>query len=95
MAKEVSVKITKVSQNQCEPDPRHFKAERGDFVTFEFNEPGAEIVFRDESPFDASNGRFKPSRKQIRSSAPSKNNYRYDITWPGGGVGDGTGEVIP
>ena len=75
MAKEVRVKIRKdppPNSRSCKSDPDPFKAKRGDFVTFDFdNEPGVRIVFSGESPFDASN-KFEPKRMEVRSDAPVK-----------------------
>jgi hypothetical protein len=99
MASEFRVRITKDSNpSRCTSNPEHFKAKRGDFVTFDFNEPGARIVFQGESPFDKSNKPFDtPKRLEVRADAPAKKDYTYRVSWPddGGGVGNGTGEILP
>ena len=71
----------------------HFVARRGSAVRFVFKEPGALITFPGDSPFEEP--AFKPGKKVIRDDA-RKGRYKYSVSWPngGGGVGNGTGEVI-
>ena len=71
----------------------HFVARRGSKVTFQFKEPGALITFFGQSPFDAPT--FKPGTKVVRDDA-RRGRYKYSVSWQngGGGVGNGTGEVI-
>src|SRR5262245_32208392 len=72
----------------------HFVAKRGSAVTFAFKEPGALITFTNgNSPFDKP--AFRPGKRVVRDDA-RKGRYTYSVSWPndGGGVGNGTGEVI-
>jgi hypothetical protein len=71
----------------------HFVARRGSSVTFAFKEPGALITFPAGSPFDEP--AFRPGTKVVRDDA-RRGRYKYSVSWPkgGGGVGNGTGEVI-
>jgi hypothetical protein len=98
MAKEFRVKITKDPDNPgvCHSDPDPFRAKRGDFVIFEFDEPGAQILFNGESPFDPKNRPFAPKKMEVGSGAPERKGYKYRVTWPtDNGAGNGSGEIIP
>jgi hypothetical protein len=71
----------------------HFVARRGSKVSFKFKERGALITFLGDSPFKEPT--FKPGTKVVRDNA-RRGRYKYSVSWPngGGGVGNGTGEVI-
>jgi hypothetical protein len=88
------VKITKNSKNPatCRVTGS-FVARRGSAVKFAFKERGALITFPNGSPFDRP--AFKPGTRVVRDDA-RKGLYKYSVSWPnnGGGVGNGTGEVI-
>jgi hypothetical protein len=88
--KKLKVKIHKISSTQCEPTPRHFQANPGSEVTFEFDqEPDADINFLGPSPFDT------PSVKAgLPHIVKNEGKFQYDVKWRGGGNGNGTGEVI-
>ena len=97
---EKKVTITKdpASDLKCKITPRHFEAQRSDFVTFEFKGVGgAAITFSNgKSPFGRST--FAPGRLQVNDKAPLKTKFSYTVTWPeasGDGSGAGSGEIIP
>ena len=71
----------------------HFVARAGSKVTFVFGQPGALITFLGDSPFNEP--AFTPGTKVVRNDA-RRGPYKYAVSWPsdGGGVGNGTGEVI-
>jgi hypothetical protein len=91
--KKLKVKIRKLTNIKCETSPRHFVANPGSEVIFEFaQEPNADINFLGQSPFETSS--VKPGRPHIVKTNAS-GRFEYEVRWAGAGDGNGTGEVIP
>ena len=84
--------------NGCLVVPDPFKATPGGNVTFVTQIPNVSITFDTESPFgDATeDAKFTPGKKKVKSNARLRPfQYKYKVSWPGGGQGNGSGEIIP
>ena len=90
------------NKGRCFAKPDPFKAKLGDSVTFIFpDEPRAHIEFTGASPFGEAGFVLRPGPDTGKTGVATKEarnaglNFDYAITWPGGGKGNGGGEVGP
>jgi hypothetical protein len=104
--KEILVVNIRTTPDGCDADT--FVAKRGSTVIFDFPEfrdfpqfRDAKLVFKKPAPFpngpepeSADEIRLRPGQHRVKDDAPF-GKLRYDVTWIGGGKGNGNGEIIP
>jgi len=101
MDEVLTVVIQKDPINQGKCSANRFIARPGDVVTFLFpGERVATIKFKDGvTPFNASKLDLRPDPDTGATGIATKTvkvengDFNYEITWPGGGSGDGGGDV--
>ena len=89
----LTVHIRKTGEKKCEVID-HFVATPGSDVEFKFpGMPLADIIFDGPSPFTTPKGHL--GQNKVKGDAAAPQQHRFTVSWPDGGQGNGTGEVIP